>query len=110
MNPRRHVRRAALGLAATALAVGGLATGGSTAQAAETTAKAAPSDVRPLLDPGPECTGQSGNCWEYYSWYWTYESCQSAGRQQLASNPGRYNDYNCAGDHGLVVWLWMHRP
>lgn len=66
--------------------------------------------VRPLADPGPECTGQGGGCWEYYSWYWTYSSCHDEGRTQLNNNPGRYDNYNCAGGHGLVVWLWLHRP
>lgn len=64
----------------------------------------------PLADPGPECTGQSGGCWEYYDWYWTYSSCHDEGRTQLRNNPGRYDNYNCAGGHGLVVWLWLHRP
>ncbi|HEY9472421.1 MAG TPA: hypothetical protein VIS06_01085 [Mycobacteriales bacterium] len=63
-----------------------------------------------LADPGPECNGQGGGCWEYYSWYWTYSSCHDTGRQQLQNNPGRYDNYNCAGGHGLVVWLWLHRP
>ncbi|HEX5497281.1 MAG TPA: hypothetical protein VFX70_22185 [Mycobacteriales bacterium] len=66
--------------------------------------------ANPLADPGPECTGQGGNCWEYYSWYWTYSSCHNDGRAQLQNNPGRYDNYNCAGGHGLVVWLWLHRP
>ena len=66
--------------------------------------------VRPLADPAPECNGANAtNCWEYFSWYWTYASCHDTGRQQLANNPGRYNDYICAGDHGAVVWLWLHR-
>lgn len=107
---KHYARKAALGLA-TALAIGGLATSTTSAQAAPETATKAPRPPAHLLaDPGPECTGQAGNCWEYYDWYWTYANCQDAGRAQLNANPGRYDNYNCAGEHGAVVWLWLHRP
>lgn len=60
--------------------------------------------------PGPECGAtRISNCWEYYSWYWTYASCHTEGRQQVARNSLRYNDYNCEGGHGAVVWLWLHK-
>jgi hypothetical protein len=60
-------------------------------------------------DPGPECSGQPGNCWEYQNWYWTYDNCNEAGRDKVGGSAGRYDDYNCAGGHGAVVWLWAHK-
>ena len=91
-----------------ALAASLVAVAGSASAAQSTTAARAA--AAPLADPAPECNGaNASNCWEYYSWYWTYGACHDAGRQQLANNPGRYDDYNCAGDHGAVVWLWLHR-
>lgn len=107
---KHYARTAALGVAA-ALAIGGLATSTASAQAAPAVAtKASHPSAHVLADPGPECTGQPGACWEYFGWYWTYEACHNEGRAQLNQNPGRYDNYNCAGGHGAVVWLWLHRP
>jgi hypothetical protein len=59
-------------------------------------------------DPNPQCGGSvTSNCWEYKSWYWTYSGCEDDGQGYVQGGP--YNNYVCAGDHGLVVWLWLHR-
>ena len=101
----RRVRAAVL--STVALTAAALTVAGPPAPAR---AVAAPVPALPLADPAPECNGANAtNCWEYYSWYWTYSACHDAGRQQVANNPRRYDDYNCAGGHGLVVWLWLHR-
>ena len=109
-----RVRHVLLGVAAaTMTALGVTATPAQAAPVIPQPAMTATSHTQPaafLADPGPECTGQGGGCWEYYSWYWTYSGCHDEGRQQLQNNPGRYDNYNCAGGHGLVVWLWLHRP
>lgn len=104
-----RVRNALLGIGTAAMVTLGTAAAASPAQAATPAPGTAAAPIQ-YRDPGPECTGQAHNCWEYYSWYWTYSSCHDTGRQQLQNNPGRYDNYNCAGGHGLVVWLWLHRP
>lgn len=101
--PRRWRRRAAV-VALSAVMLGGL----PAASAGASTPTITPSSIQ-AAQGDPECQGQASRCWEYYSWYWTYASCQETGRQQLADNAARYDDYNCQGDHGLVVWLWLHR-
>jgi hypothetical protein len=61
-------------------------------------------------DPHPECTDTvQSNCWDYRSWYWTYAGCQDEGRA-FVGGQRQYDKYVCAGDHGLVVWLWLHKP
>jgi hypothetical protein len=104
MTLRRLSATFALAASVAAVTVAGILPASSARSAAATRTSMA------LADPAPECNGSSGNCWEYYSWYWTYANCHGEGRRQLANNPGRYDNYNCAGGHGPVVWLWLHRP
>ncbi|OLT29726.1 hypothetical protein BJF83_10075 [Nocardiopsis sp. CNR-923] len=60
------------------------------------------------VEPTPQCesNGNKPPCWEYYSWYWTYERCHEVGKQQVSAH-ARYNDYTCDG--GATVYLWLHR-
>lgn len=58
-------------------------------------------------EPSPQCehNGNKTPCWEYYSWYWTYENCHTEGRKQVQKS--RYSDYLCDG--GATVYLWLKR-
>lgn len=60
------------------------------------------------VEPTPQCetNGNVPPCWEYFSWYWTYERCHEVGREQVR-NHARYNDYVCDG--GATVYLWLHK-
>ncbi|MFI6575264.1 hypothetical protein ACIBFB_05640 [Nocardiopsis sp. NPDC050513] len=60
------------------------------------------------VEPTPQCesNGNKPPCWEYYSWYWTYERCHEVGKQQVSAH-ARYDDYTCDG--GATVYLWLHR-
>ena len=103
------LRHLAAGLGLTVCLAAAAIASAAPAPAAQTGATTEPS-VRSAEARPPECNGSnSSNCAEYYSWYWTYAACQSAGRQQVADNPDRYYDYDCEGDHGAVVWLWLLR-
>jgi hypothetical protein len=64
--------------------------------------------LAPAVEPTPQCehNGNKPPCWEYYSWYWTYERCHEVGKQQVSAH-ARYNDYTCDG--GSTVYLWLHR-
>ena len=63
----------------------------------------------PAGDPAPDCEANGGStpCWEYRTWYWTYANCESAAHQAMGSD-SRYDNYVCS-DHGLTVYLWLHR-
>ena len=67
-----------------------------------------PASPAAAAEPQPQCeyNGNKTPCWEYYSWYWTYDSCHAEG-SRLANGP-RYSDYLCDG--GFTVYLWLYRP
>jgi hypothetical protein len=73
-----------------------------------TRVQATPRTVRPA-DPGPECNGNEGFCWQYYDWYWTYSNCNNEGSSLVNSPGSNYIDWVCSGGHGLVVWLWLEK-
>lgn len=106
-----QIRRVALALAGTAL-LGSLGLGAAPAQAAAARPAAAAQPAQPAqpaTDPAPSChdNGDTVPCWEYRTWYWTYDNCESAGAGLLNS---QYDNYVCTlTSNGVGVGLWLHK-
>lgn len=106
-GPCRGLAALALGPLVLAGALVGTFAGAGAADAA--TAVAAPHTLADNMDPHPECNGRNFPCWEYNGWYFSASNCESDGQAAVANNADIYDDYICAGDHGWVDWLWLHR-
>ncbi|MDH6123381.1 hypothetical protein [Kitasatospora sp. GP82] len=107
---RSPIRRAVAALAVTA-AVGGF--GVTDAVAAPSAPAAVRAPAGPMdTDPSPSCNDNNNTvpCWEYQTWYWTYENCNNAGPGRVSSSGGRYDHWVCVlTGNGVGVGLWLHK-
>jgi hypothetical protein len=61
--------------------------------------------------PGPDCAdnGNTNPCWEYQTWFWTFDNCNTyySGHPY---DPSRYDNHVCAVfTNGATVGLWYHK-
>jgi len=106
---KKFVRNAVTALTACT-ALTGFAAVSHPAYAADTASAAKTSNaVRPLEDPTPDCAQNGGQrpCWDYYTWYMTYEKCNESGANKVGS---MYDTWLCEpASNGVAVSLWLHR-
>jgi hypothetical protein len=104
-------RTAAAVLAATAAISG---PGAIAAHAADGNAPVQAATATQLRDtePRPSCNDNNNTvpCWEYQTWYWTYDNCHRAGDGQVSSSQGKYDKHVCVlTSNGVGVGLWLHK-
>ncbi|GAA2265295.1 MULTISPECIES: hypothetical protein [Kitasatospora] len=110
---RSPVRRTVTALAVTAALAGlgltdAVAAPAHPAVPAAVRAPAGPADT----EPAPSCNDNNNTvpCWEYETWYWTYENCNNAGPGRVNSSGGRYDHWVCVlTRNGVGVGLWLHK-
>lgn len=72
-------------------------------------ATAAPASLR--VSPGPDCAnnGNTNPCWEYQTWFWTFDNCNNYFNEH-GYDPNRYDNHICAVfTNGATVGLWLHK-
>lgn len=61
--------------------------------------------------PGPDCAnnGNTNPCWEYQTWFWTFDNCNNYFNEH-GYDPSRYDNHICAVfANGATVGLWLHK-
>ncbi|KOV58109.1 hypothetical protein [Streptomyces sp. MMG1121] len=62
--------------------------------------------------PTPSCSDNNNTvpCWEYQTWYWTYDNCNKAGTSAVDADRGKFDNHVCAlTSNGVGVGLWLHK-
>ncbi|MFI1798549.1 hypothetical protein ACH427_14520 [Streptomyces sp. NPDC020379] len=109
----RFSMRTAVAAVAVIAALGGLGAVATTAQAAGDRAGAITEPQRPMDNvPAPSCSDNNNTvpCWEYQTWYWTYDNCNKAGTSAVDADRGKFDNHVCAlTGNGVGVGLWLHK-
>ncbi|RAG87563.1 hypothetical protein DN069_00805 [Streptacidiphilus pinicola] len=103
---KRHLSKFMAVLAAAVFAAVTLTPASAAAPAAQTRATAST-----RVSPGPDCAnnGNTNPCWEYQTWFWTFDNCNNYYNEH-PYDPSRYDNHICAVfTNGLTVGLWFHK-
>ncbi|MFI0742276.1 hypothetical protein ACH4PU_30020 [Streptomyces sp. NPDC021100] len=107
--------RVAACTASAAAVISGLGVSTTTAHAAAGShpPAAAAAPARPLdNEPAPSCSDNNNTvpCWEYQTWYWTYDNCNKAGTNAVNADRGKFDNHVCVlTGNGVGVGLWLHK-
>lgn len=106
----KHVLRSAVALL-TAISAFTAVVGVGAASAAQTGLVPVAALTSTRVSPGPDCAnnGNSNPCWEYQTWFWTFDNCNNYFNEH-GYDPSRYDNHICAVfTNGATVGLWLHK-